>query len=520
MPGLTILATLSLIILSPVISSAQIGDNKNEILLIGQVTNKSNGAPITNQEIIVTTDTLNEPNFLYTAKLYTDNEGYFYDTIATPEQKGSFDIHTKDFENISHDTTVYYRFNWSENNVLEANFVLPNALGSSVYQANFKYMSNPGGNNNLVYQFTDLTNSSAIVLWEWDFGDGFTSIEQNPLHTYSEAGVYRIKLSTTKFSQQSQEFIYSSMVKVINATTKSYYSMGGHVKAGYFPIDHGIAYLYKIESGEYLPIDTSKFNAALGYYYFPQLIEGQYIVKADLISNSVIFNEYLATYYSNKQYWEEADTIFHYSNNYELDIQLTPNQQSSAGPGIISGNINYGFENKNVAANDVEILLLDENDNFVNVCHSDIDGNFCLENLELDIYKLYAEVTGKNTNPVVVEIDESNATLSFVNITIENNNVNGSVNSGINNNYLDRLIGDIYPNPVQNMLHIDLIGTNITLSYELLNHLGQVLQNGIITGDMPLNKLSIQTSELPSAFYFLSISDENKMQITRKFVKK
>ena len=44
--------------------------------------------------------------------------------------------------------------------------------------------------------FTDLStiSESAIVSWYWDFGDGYTSEEQNPVHLYLEPGNYTVSL--------------------------------------------------------------------------------------------------------------------------------------------------------------------------------------------------------------------------------------------------------------------------------------------------------------------------------------
>ncbi|MBC7904449.1 MAG: PKD domain-containing protein [Gemmatimonadaceae bacterium] len=46
-------------------------------------------------------------------------------------------------------------------------------------------------------QFSDLsqTCNTSIVFYKWDFGDGNTSNAQNPLHTYTVAGSYNIKLT-------------------------------------------------------------------------------------------------------------------------------------------------------------------------------------------------------------------------------------------------------------------------------------------------------------------------------------
>ena len=46
------------------------------------------------------------------------------------------------------------------------------------------------GNVPLTIQFTDL--STDATEWGWDFGDGATSTELNPTHTYLAAGVYTV----------------------------------------------------------------------------------------------------------------------------------------------------------------------------------------------------------------------------------------------------------------------------------------------------------------------------------------
>jgi PKD repeat protein len=47
----------------------------------------------------------------------------------------------------------------------------------------------------LTVEFTD--ESDGAVSWLWDFGDGTTSTEQNPTHTYTHAGEYTVSLEIT-----------------------------------------------------------------------------------------------------------------------------------------------------------------------------------------------------------------------------------------------------------------------------------------------------------------------------------
>ncbi len=45
-------------------------------------------------------------------------------------------------------------------------------------------------------QFNDASSSAApIIGWSWDFGDGTTSTERNPLHTYASPGTYSVTLT-------------------------------------------------------------------------------------------------------------------------------------------------------------------------------------------------------------------------------------------------------------------------------------------------------------------------------------
>jgi len=62
----------------------------------------------------------------------------------------------------------------------------------------------------LSVQFTDSSQNN-VTSWSWQFGDGTTSIEQNPVHTYTVAGDYTVTLTVTNEcgsdSASKQEYI-------------------------------------------------------------------------------------------------------------------------------------------------------------------------------------------------------------------------------------------------------------------------------------------------------------------------
>lgn len=62
------------------------------------------------------------------------------------------------------------------------------------------------GSAPLVVQFTDLSTEgdAAIDGWLWDFGDGKTSTEPNPVHEYSTVGAYDVSLTVTAGEEWDQ----------------------------------------------------------------------------------------------------------------------------------------------------------------------------------------------------------------------------------------------------------------------------------------------------------------------------
>jgi len=56
----------------------------------------------------------------------------------------------------------------------------------------------------LQVHFTDLSEG-LIDSWLWDFGDGSTSIKQNPVHTYNSEGTFTVKLTVTNILGSNTE---------------------------------------------------------------------------------------------------------------------------------------------------------------------------------------------------------------------------------------------------------------------------------------------------------------------------
>jgi uncharacterized membrane protein YgcG len=63
--------------------------------------------------------------------------------------------------------------------------------------ANANFSGNPTlGSSSLAVTFTDNSTGNPVS-WDWDFGDGQTSTEQSPIHTYDVEGTYTVSLRVT-----------------------------------------------------------------------------------------------------------------------------------------------------------------------------------------------------------------------------------------------------------------------------------------------------------------------------------
>lgn len=73
----------------------------------------------------------------------------------------------------------------------------------------------------LSVQFTDLTIGDDVEAWSWNFGDGSTSDDQNPAHTYNSAGTYDVTLSATDDTGTGAETKYAFITVTGGGSTPS-----------------------------------------------------------------------------------------------------------------------------------------------------------------------------------------------------------------------------------------------------------------------------------------------------------
>ncbi len=106
------------------------------------------------------------------------------------------------------------------------------AIGSPGLFASFT--ADPtSGSPPLTVQFTDLSGGNPEA-WEWDFGDGNSSTEQNPQHVYANEGVYTVSLTITK-DGLTNELVREDYITV--AVTAPVAAFSGTPTAGEAPLE-------------------------------------------------------------------------------------------------------------------------------------------------------------------------------------------------------------------------------------------------------------------------------------------
>ena len=165
------------------------------------------------------------------------------------------------------------------------------------------------GNTVTFFDFSEIASEGWIIeSWAWDFGDGNTSSEQYPVHTYQNEGTYEVSLViTTDIGTESAPFTADIQIGTLNisddvllqdfglsknypnpfnpTTTIDYYlDQSGRVTLNVYDINgkliDNIADTYQV-SGKH-SITWQPINISTGMYYI-NLIQGSNIDKMKIM---------------------------------------------------------------------------------------------------------------------------------------------------------------------------------------------------------------------------------------------
>lgn len=201
------------------------------------------------------------------------NDGLTFDFQATAPNGVPFDTYTWDFGDGTTSTEAAPSHTYSEygdyvvtvtastSNCSATSSVFVSAIednGNDYYCQAFFFFEQPDTTNLLTYQFVNFTfyDENSTSNFTWDFGDGTTSNELNPLHTFPAEGSYTVTLSINDSIGGCQ----SSIGIGINAGENVWYG-DLECRAWFLPIIDG-------ESNQVYFINWSSYDAVEFFWDF------------------------------------------------------------------------------------------------------------------------------------------------------------------------------------------------------------------------------------------------------------
>jgi|GEM_PF-2741466 len=294
--------------------------------------------------------------------------------------------------------------------------------------------------------------------------------------------------------------------------------IGGNIFAGNVKLDQGVAHAYYNDDGN-ISIASSVETDNLGYYFFLEYAEKDYYVYTVPGANSLFADNFIPTYYGDVFHWENSPLIHLNQNMYNQDINLV---EISQLPGVGNGSINgivYN-ETKNyeeLPANNVLMLLLNNDQECVSYAYTDNSGKYEFSNLDNGTYYLLCEIIGKQMAQNIYVIDGENQSYDNVNLVITSNQIVMGMEDDLPESI--KYISEVFPNPVTNKAQININSiSNDSFKLSVFNITGQAVYSNTTILETGLNTLNIDVSEFSKGIMFMRFEFQDKTSLTKKFI--
>ena len=345
-----------------------------------------------------------------------------------------------------------------------------------VCHASFSYILDTLNPLPLTYRFTS-SSTGDPTHYQWHFGDGASSASAMAMHRFPAEGSYKVCLTILR---KAGDFVVCSDSVCQTITTAKYFNLGGHLFIGDHPInnpaatgDTGVAYLFRNVGTSLIPVDTNVFTN-LGYYAFPRILNGSYVIKAALTPGSTHYGQYIPAYFPNTPKWMEAISLNLFdSNDYNSHILLVPVDTNLNGPGKITGTVILGDpEVVNTLIPFAEIILYDSQLKPLHYQVSDQHGEFIFGNLPYGSYYLYVEYPGKYSRLTPVWLDNTVPVSDSVLLGVFGHNVTGIAPL----RFPECSAGTLFPNPTDGLANIYIKASRkMEIGFEIVDFHGRTM---------------------------------------------
>ncbi len=358
--------------------------------------------------------------------------------------------------------------------------------------------------------------------YRWSFDDGAIYLNPNVIHQFLIPGVHEVCLLISR-EEHGQVVCKDSLCQMV--TTARYLNLGGHLFTGTFPInnpvssgDTGVAYLFRKSGSKPVPFDTARFTN-LGYYAFPNILNGNYIVRAALTPGSAHYKNYFPGYYPSELKWTNG-TLLKLSDTsiYSSQIHLIPINEVPSGPGMINGKVvvalaDYHSDGIPFA----EVILYDGQLKPVMHATSGQSGQFELKELSFGAYNLYVDYPGKYSRLTPVWLNSTRPVADSLKLELFDYNVTGIPDAA----ELSIVSGALFPNPAGSVISLIIQPEYETLlEFEILAMTGIAMYSESMLCKAGSDLLTFPVGNIPAGIYLFVIKSHDGTILTvKKLVK-
>lgn len=359
-----------------------------------------------------------------------------------------------------------------------------------------------GGYN--IYMNNNLHNSQLVI-------DTIYSI-QNP-----GPGTYNFEVSAVYVDSIGDVLCESDKDGPVEVSIVSdVFIIGGNVIAGAYKLDEGEVNLYRFEGDEIEDQFTINVDE-LGYFLFPDMTEGYYMMHAKPGIVSSFADSYVPTYHGGQIHWEEVTPGYINENSYTNDINLVEMAILSSGSGFIGGNIYDQLTDNEIPLQGAQIMLLNTENECIAVDYSNSNGEFSFNDLAFDTYKLLVEITGVSMNPIIIILSSTEPEKPDINLYVIDDQVVFGIDDGLP--YWIDYISEIYPNPAKHGASINIrLNKPSSLSLRINNNFGQAIQENSYELNQGDNLLIIDLQTLSSGVFYVSFEFSDRYRLTKKLL--
>ncbi len=289
-------------------------------------------------------------------------------------------------------------------------------------------------------------------------------------------------------------------------------------------VEDALVYVIKkeydsINSDYILTLLDSAYTDSTGWFYanWPSGLGffDEVLVKGVMLPASPLYASLLPTYSSSSLLWSGATAA---SPNAPANIMMVPGS-NPGGPGFIGGSVLQGA-NKTTGPGDPLakrlMLLTDNSNNGIAYQYSDAQGEFSFSNLAYGTYKLFGDVWGKTSTPLIVTISASNPNADDIVFEENSASFEGHFSTSVHQVSANLKSLKLYPNPVMDQFTVtglDKISGDKELSIYTISGM-KVYQKNFTDK----KQVVVPSAQLPAGTYMLHIST-SEGRISYKMVK-